>query len=172
MYCPKCGQERLSDKTRFCSRCGYLLTGTAELFESDGEIPGTKDSLLPKALSRRNRGIRQGVFIFLLTFLVFPVLAIIESSYNDYFNVTLVATAVLGIGGLLRIAYAMMFESPAANTPTSGPDGRKVEQISTPAASADLFAAPVTGDWRHSEKLETESGSDGETKKLERDTGQ
>lgn len=171
MYCPKCAQERISDQTKFCARCGYLLTGTAVLLENDGEIPGSSKSDEPKPRSARNRGIKQGIFIFLLTFLVFPVLAVIESSYNDYFNVTLVTTAVLGVGGLLRIAYAVMFESavPGTMAITSG-DG-KGKPLPAPA-SADIFAAPITGNWRNTEKLQSATISEGETKRLERDTGQ
>ena len=30
MYCPKCGQQQVSDEMRFCSRCGLALTGLAE----------------------------------------------------------------------------------------------------------------------------------------------
>src|SRR6185436_9773529 len=36
MFCPNCGQERISEATSFCSRCGYLLTGTADLLKIGG----------------------------------------------------------------------------------------------------------------------------------------
>lgn len=30
MFCPKCGQEQLSESVRFCSRCGFELNAVAE----------------------------------------------------------------------------------------------------------------------------------------------
>ena len=114
MFCPQCGQERTSDATSFCSRCGYLLTGTAELLQTGGALPQ-----MPPAdvRSPRSRGIRQGVFMFLLMMVLAPVVGIISE-----FGLGMepwpvgVVVAILGLGGLLRIAYALMFESkfPAA----------------------------------------------------------
>ncbi|MGE3466085.1 MAG: hypothetical protein AB7J13_04060, partial [Pyrinomonadaceae bacterium] len=63
MYCPNCGQERTSIETSFCSRCGFLLTGTAELLLTGGIIPSPQHSGGSKRLSSRSRGIRQGLFI-------------------------------------------------------------------------------------------------------------
>lgn len=173
MFCPQCGQERVSIETNYCSRCGYLLTGTAEVLENDGVIPGAKNSELPKSQSPRNRGVKQGIFIFLLTFLIVPVIAVIESSFNEYFNVTLITTAVLGVGGLLRIAYALMFEAVVAGTPAIGTRDREIKSLSArDATSADIFAAPITGNWRTTEELQTTTVSEGETKKLEHDADQ
>ncbi|HAF15758.1 MAG TPA: zinc ribbon domain-containing protein, partial [Blastocatellia bacterium] len=36
MYCPKCGQQQASDAVRFCSRCGFLLEGTAAVLATGG----------------------------------------------------------------------------------------------------------------------------------------
>jgi uncharacterized membrane protein YvbJ len=74
MFCPQCGQERTSQETNFCSRCGYLLTGTAELLYVGGIIPKKASG----AQSPRTRGIKQGVFILLLSFLIVPLVAIIS----------------------------------------------------------------------------------------------
>ena len=35
MFCPRCGQEQISDEMRFCSRCGFQLTGVSELLLND-----------------------------------------------------------------------------------------------------------------------------------------
>ena len=35
MFCPRCGQERFSQDTSFCSRCGFLLTAAADVFNPD-----------------------------------------------------------------------------------------------------------------------------------------
>ena len=124
MYCPQCGQERISHATSFCSRCGYLLTGTAELLRTGGALQTGSD--LP---SPRSRGIRQGLFLFLLVFIVAPILGMISVFA---FRVPPwpmgIAIFLLAGGGLLRMAYALMFESNNPSPPSvtgeinSGPD--------------------------------------------------
>lgn len=181
MYCPKCAQERLSDETKFCSRCGYLLTGTSELLENDGVLPRSENSELSKRQSPRNRGLKQGLFIFLLTFLIVPLLAIIATAIDTQPDAALVAGTVFGVGGLLRIAYALLFESAVSGAPTvedklvSGTMAlanrhREINLLSPQNAStADVFAAPTTGQWRTTEELQSPAGSEKTTKLLERD---
>jgi uncharacterized membrane protein YvbJ len=36
MFCPKCGQQQLSEETKFCSRCGFLLTAVWDLVSNNG----------------------------------------------------------------------------------------------------------------------------------------
>jgi uncharacterized integral membrane protein len=113
MFCPQCGQERTSESTRFCSRCGFLLTGTAKLLESGG-APPPEPSI--RSRSPRLRGVWQGLFIFLLTFLVAPVIGIVATfGFGTRPWPVGLAVFILGVGGLLRTIYALMFES---NEPT------------------------------------------------------
>jgi hypothetical protein len=105
MYCPQCGQERISESTSFCSRCGYLLTGTAELFKTGGVLKASDTE------SPRSRGLKQGLFMFLLVFVVAPILGMISVFGFGIVPWPMgIAIILLGVGGLLRIAYAMMFE--------------------------------------------------------------
>jgi hypothetical protein len=39
MHCPRCGQQQVSDQTKFCSRCGFQLGIVAELLENGGFLP-------------------------------------------------------------------------------------------------------------------------------------
>lgn len=39
MHCPRCGQQQISDQTKFCSRCGFQLGLVAELLEHGGFLP-------------------------------------------------------------------------------------------------------------------------------------
>ncbi len=108
MFCPRCGQERLSEDTSFCSKCGFLLTAVADLLAKNG-IPD--QPVGASAVSQRTRGIRQGLFMFLLTFVIAPIVGLI-SQFGLGMEPWPVGVVIfgLGIGGLLRIAYAMMFE--------------------------------------------------------------
>ena len=39
MHCPRCGQQQVSDQTKFCSRCGFQLGLVGELLEHGGYLP-------------------------------------------------------------------------------------------------------------------------------------
>jgi len=75
MHCPVCGQQQMSGETRFCSRCGFPLTGVAELIATGGAA--ATSSVQTGKESPRKRGLKQGLFVFLLTFLIVPIVAMI-----------------------------------------------------------------------------------------------
>jgi len=39
MHCPRCGQQQISDQTKFCSRCGFQLGLVGELLQNGGFLP-------------------------------------------------------------------------------------------------------------------------------------
>ncbi len=39
MHCPRCGQQQISDQTKFCSKCGFQLALVVELLENGGYLP-------------------------------------------------------------------------------------------------------------------------------------
>jgi len=39
MHCPRCGQQQISEQTKFCSRCGFQLGLVSELLENGGFLP-------------------------------------------------------------------------------------------------------------------------------------
>ncbi len=51
MYCPQCSQPQLSEEMRFCSRCGFSLSGVKELVAAGGETT----SPAPKKRKKRPR---------------------------------------------------------------------------------------------------------------------
>ncbi len=51
MYCPRCGQQQISDEMKFCSRCGLPMSGLAEwltLAAAKGDPPGSKIDVLKR----------------------------------------------------------------------------------------------------------------------------
>ena len=54
MYCPKCGHQQVSDDMRFCSRCGFQLTGVAELLTTN-ELGAPAAGQLEKRAPRVSR---------------------------------------------------------------------------------------------------------------------
>ena len=174
MFCPKCGQERVSIATSFCSRCGFLLTGTSDLLQTGGIMPQLPAQTGFKVASPRNRGLKQGLFIFLLTFLVVPLIAIISVALHlGVWGIPIVAIALF-VGGLLRMAYAAMFESSipiGEESGFAGPalPGRPANQALPPQRSYPVssYVSPAAGNWRDTSDLEPASVTEGTTKLLE-----
>jgi uncharacterized membrane protein YvbJ len=75
MHCPQCGQQQISDETRFCSRCGFSFDRSSRgLLRIRGLVPEQKTGLTGKIrLPSTTRGSNTGVFLFLLVFLLAPL---------------------------------------------------------------------------------------------------
>lgn len=180
MFCPNCGNERMSEATIYCNRCGFLLTGTAELIANGGVSPTSIAPTNAKAISPRKKGLKQGLFIFLLTFLVVPVIGIFTEAIGAQPFAVGIAAVSLFMGGLLRMVYALMFESGDPGGATLEQKGAAlVQQIiakqnagalpesrMTPAAD---FLAPQRGDWRDTTELEPSSVTESTTRLLSRE---
>jgi|ERR1044071_2813594 hypothetical protein len=115
MYCPQCGQQQSSSEMRFCSRCGFPLGGVTELLASGGVLKSAGGGeLREQALSPRRRGVTQGVLMMLLGAVVVPILGILNS-YQEKTTMMEILVAVSAViffaGGLMRILYALLFES-------------------------------------------------------------
>lgn len=177
MFCPHCGQERISEATSFCSRCGYLLTGTAELLKTGGAVPETPAG---GPRSPRSRGIRMGIFMFLLMFVVAPIVGLIATFGLgiDPWPVGVVVT-LLGLGGLLRIVYALMFESKLPQALNESRAARELNPSSVNLVTSALppqrdlaaseYVSPRAGVWRETETDGPASVTDNTTKLLEKD---
>jgi len=128
--------------------------------------------------SPRRRGVMQGLFIFLLSFLIVPLAAMVTVFLNIEPFLPAISAILLTVGGLLRVVYALMFESGVSG-------GNTLEQ-SVMAASQNLFAGkreagelppaqsiptsvyapPGTGRWRETNDLETPGSVTDSTTKL------
>lgn len=174
MHCPKCGQQQISEETRFCSRCGFLLTGIAEVVATGGVIPKQGMAITGNSDSPRRRGAMQGLFIFLLAFLVVPILTIISIALEFEPYAVVISALLFGVGGLLRMAYALMFESavPYAAAQTNLLTEAEVRAALPPSQSirASAYASPGSS-WRETNDLqrEPESVTDSTTKLLQKD---
>lgn len=176
MFCPNCGNERQSNDTNFCNRCGFLLTGTAELLQTGGVIPQNQVTTT-KSSSPRKKGLKQALFIFLLMFLVVPIVSIFTIAIGVQPFVPAIATVALMMGSMLRAAYALMFESNVPEgTTIDSKTANVVQQIiakqnagalpesrMTPAAD---FIPPKRGDWRDTTDLEPSSVTESTTRLL------
>ena len=176
MHCPVCGQQQVSEETRFCSRCGFLLTGVSDLVKAGGLISAKTSGITGSADSPRRRGIKKGVFWALLTLLVVPLAAIITVIFRIPPFLPVIGLLIFAVGGLLRVAYAMLFETGNASERFQETLLRDIEsrnalppQQSIPTSA---YTAPA-GSWRDTNDLQRVPGSvtDSTTKLLQKEEG-
>jgi hypothetical protein len=176
MHCPKCGQQQISEDTRFCSRCGLLLTGIAAVVANDGVVRAPKASIAGEIDSPKRRGVKLGFFTFLLMFLAVPIAAMITLALNMEPFLPVIAIFIFGGGGILRMIYALMFESGIGNPIAAGKpvlqSGIENRDALPPAQSipASAYSSPA-GSWRDTNDLQRTPGSvtDSTTKLLQND---
>jgi hypothetical protein len=179
MHCPKCGQLQVSEETRFCSRCGLLLTGIAEVVARDGIVEPRKTSIAGNVDSPKRRGIKQGAFLFLLTFVIVPILALISMALDIEPFLPVIGVFLFGVGGLLKVVYALMFQSGGSSLPESGPSAlptsveNRVALPPSQSIPASAYGAPNAGSWRDTNDLQRQPGSvtDSTTKLLQKEEG-
>lgn len=71
MHCPRCGQQQVSDQTKFCSRCGFQLGLVSELLMNGGFLPQLAELYKGKTtiFSRKN-----GLIFTVLWFIFFVMM--------------------------------------------------------------------------------------------------
>ena len=183
MFCPNCGQERISEATKFCARCGYLLTGTEELLRRGGVLDD-ESPVGPRLPSAKARGVKMGIFMMLTAVVLVPLMGILFRFAIGMPNPWPIGVVLflLGGGGLLRMAYAILFEAGAAETLSAGVNrfqnrrelgGRSEDAAALPpqhSYPATDYTSPGTGRWRDTKGLEPLSVTDSTTKLLEKDS--
>jgi len=129
-------------------------------------------------MSPRNRGLKRGLFVFLMTFLVVPIVAIFTIAIRVEPFAVAIAAISLFVGGLLRMAYAMLFEEHYATAPAKADDFPAATQIHMNRGAAlppprsipiDAFQSPQAGNWRDTNALQPSSVVEGTTKLLEKE---
>lgn len=180
MFCPVCGKQQVSNQTRFCSGCGFPLTGVSEVIAAGGASLVKASSGANQVDSPRKHGIKQGAMVMLVgCFLVVPLVAILSAAL-DITPVFVPIFAILGfMGGLMRIIYALMFQSGQAQMVLE--PGEQNHQLNAgsqrglpPQTSYPItdLSMPVAGRWRDSADLSPGSVTESTTKLLEKEEGQ
>ncbi len=153
MHCPKCGQQQISDETRFCSRCGFALANIAAVVAADGDLPEHLPATAVGKRSQRSNGVRQGLFILLIALFAVPLLAAISVSLHLGPPLSIIALFLLAGSGILRIAYAWLFESPESTADIAKSERAAIRGVASgelpaaPTTAAD-YIAPAMGGWK------------------------
>ncbi len=126
MHCPRCGQQQVSDQTKFCSRCGFQLGLVGELLEHGGYLPQLAELQKGKSgvMTRRN-----GV-IFSLVWLVFWMMLI------PAFFAALGANRIPGAFAAFGFFSSVILLIVSLGLLRRGPKGSEVElqEMSSPAS--------------------------------------
>jgi hypothetical protein len=126
MYCPKCSQPQVSEETQFCSRCGSPLSSPKEMVLTEGKTRVSRSEAGEAGLSPRQKGVRQGVVLMLLSVVLIPayfLLAalfpandqLVESSVSDtpFEKISQAVLFTVFMLGLARVLYARLFQQGA-----------------------------------------------------------
>ncbi len=111
MYCPRCGQQQISDEMRFCSRCGMPTAGLMDWLNRVGASTpapiAETQSLLP---TPRKKGIRRAGKVLFVSGVLFVICFFISVVIGDG-GPMVIPFLVLFIG-LVMMLYARLFSSP------------------------------------------------------------
>ena len=135
MYCPRCGQERISDRTIFCSRCGLLLDHLEEVMENGGEPlfeSPDEAGFLARLFSGRNVRVIALLWFIVVTMMLLPIAAILDAPEEG-----------LGILGLMGPVGALMllvlsFFMPKAETKAKRRERRRERREAASAEAREL----------------------------------
>lgn len=154
MHCPNCGQQQISDETKFCSRCGMPLGLVAELLAHGGFLPQLADLYKKKTILNRRNGVGFSLMWCLFFLLIMaPLWGIMD--VDELAG----ASAVIGIfGGLMFLVASLVFldkspkgfELPAADPANAKSlHGRAGQAALPPQQSVPVNSyAPPSGGWR------------------------
>ena len=164
MHCPRCGQQQISDQTKFCSRCGFQLGLVSELLENGGFLPQLAELNKTKStfFSRKN-GVLFSVLWFIFWVMMMPAFFGIANEdeaagVSAVFGLfTTIMLLILSLAVLKRAPRA--YEIPAHQMPPVQPAAglygnqqmgalppQQSQPASTYVAPAGNWRAPDTGD--------------------------
>jgi endogenous inhibitor of DNA gyrase (YacG/DUF329 family) len=144
MYCPKCGQQQISEEMRFCSRCGVALSGLAEWLAGGRVVPAQPTELASRkdqvnALSPRRKGIRRAAKLMFFSGVLFPVFAIFSIAVDE--GGPMVIPCALFFISLVMMLYARLFSDKNAPADYQAP---QASALGSAPSHPSLLAAPNT----------------------------
>jgi hypothetical protein len=172
MYCPKCGQQQVSDEMKFCSRCGLALSGLAEWL-ADGVLPAKRsDETQVAAISPRRKGIRRAAKLMFLSGVLFVVFLVFSLAIDE--GAPMILPVAVFFVSLVLMLYARLFSDPTApvNAPTlqttAGQTfGSNPTRSTLPPASNTAIPIPSTEQVRTNELAQPPSVTERTTRLLD-----
>jgi hypothetical protein len=175
MHCPSCGQQQVSNETKFCSRCGMPLTLVSEVVVHGGYLPQLAElEKTSGTIYTRKNGV-----VFSLFWLIFWLL-VMAVVFGGIFRINILGElfSVIGIfGGLLIFLFSLFFLKSAPKYPNltrsmpqqtpAGLYGQHGQALPPPQSiPASAYAYPAAGSWRDTNDLEPKSVTEDTTRPL------
>jgi hypothetical protein len=113
MYCPRCGQQQISEEMRFCSRCGLPMSGLAEWIASGG-VPAARGAETQALRSPRRKRRRRGSKLMFFSLVLFPVFLIISLMADE--GAPMVVPVFLLFVSLTMMMYSRFFGEETSST--------------------------------------------------------
>lgn len=170
MHCPSCGQQQISQETKFCSRCGFPLGLISEVLAHGGFLPQLADLHKKKSLWNKKNGVVGSILWFILFTMLLPAMIGVVNGPGELQGLT----AVIGFfGGLMMLIASLVFLPSSrpgfvprppmmpgvqgvqpAGLYGSHQHGALPPQQSVPASA---YSAPRPGKWRDTNDLQPTS---------------
>jgi hypothetical protein len=172
MYCPRCGQQQVSDDMKFCSRCGLPLGGLSEWLASGGAL-NLSDPQTPQAARPllQRKGVRQGAQLMFLSGVLVPILFGL-SLVVDHPGPLLVSVFIFFVG-LAIMLYARLFGEDVLPAKASQAQTAPIELTPGPASFLPPAQSPLNPldrqKMRTAEMAQPPSVTDHTTKLLDSD---
>jgi hypothetical protein len=178
MFCPRCGQQQVTDALRFCSRCGFPLEGAMHLLAHGGMLQLYQPLEGEQKISPRKKGVKQGALIFVLGVVLVPTFGVLYgwTDINLFGFFASLAAVLFFIGGPLRMLFAALFEEGAPTRQFTASSSYAPPAIPPPPAARVSALPPLSvspaSQWRPrpqtAEILQPPSVTDHTTRLLEK----
>lgn len=177
MHCPNCGQQQVSNETKFCSRCGFQLGLVAELLAHGGFLPQLAQLYKKKTILTKKNGVVFSLFWFIFFTCFLTAFFGILGAPDELLGI-LAVTGFFG-GLMFLIASLIFFRSSKEFVPTSltgqpMPDIRGLYGQPSHTAlppqqpvPASIYSAPTAERWRDTNDLQPTSVTESTTRLLD-----
>lgn len=150
MYCPKCGQQQVSDEMRFCSRCGLALSGLTEWIAGEALLVKRADEPQSVALSERRIGMRRAGKLMFFSGVLLPVFLVISLIVDE--GAPLIFPFLVFFVALAMMLYARLFSDNTAPVTDASLKRSAAQTAALPSSSTrsslppkENMSLPTTG---------------------------
>lgn len=162
MFCPKCSQTIPDNGTHFCSKCGFSTKNVGDFLDKDGKISEESN------ISARQKGIRQGTKLILLSLILFPAFVFLNAMFppndvlvesspsNTWFEQ--ISWAILWttfLAGVARIAFAFAFAQKSSVSEVDFEETKQINAAKINNALPPMQDTPISnfGKWKITDEL-------------------
>jgi len=164
MHCPSCGQQQVSNETKFCSRCGMPLSLVAEVTAHGGFLPQLaelEEQRSKRGLFTRKNGVMASVFFMITFMMLLPALfgvarlgpaAGISAIIGVFGGVMLLIASLVFLPGAKKRYLSPNYGAPGQDNLVGSPQAHALPpQQSIPVSN---YGPPQPGNWRDTNDLQ------------------